>query len=253
MVVAMERLQKVLARWGVASRRASEALITAGRVKVNGKVVAALGVKVDPDVDRIEVDGRLVRPSTAKVYYILYKPVGVISSCSDPRGRTTVVDLLRGVKERVFPVGRLDYDSEGLVFLTNDGEIAQVFSHPRYQVQKSYLVEVQGFPGPRTLRRLSRGIRLSDGWTAPCEVQVVERLKHTTLLTFEIHEGRNRQIRRMCEAVGHPVVSLKRFRMGPLDLEGLQPGQFRRLRPEEVRELLEFAAKAREAYHEGKK
>ena len=252
MVVAMERLQKVLSRWGVASRRASEELITAGRVKVNGKVITTLGVKVDPAVDRIEVDGRLIRPSFSKVYYILYKPTGVISSCRDPQGRVTVVDLLHGVNERVYPVGRLDYDSEGLVFLTNDGEIAQILGHPRYQVRKSYLVEVQGFPSEQAIARLCRGVKLSDGWTAPAQVKMLQRLKDTTILTFDIHEGRNRQIRRMCDAVGHPVVSLKRFRIGPLDLEGLEPGQFRRLRPREVKELLSFAAKAKEAFRRRK-
>ena len=247
MAVAMERLQKVLARCGVASRRASEELITAGRVKVNGKVVKTLGVKVDPAVDRIEVDGQPVRPSVPKVYYILYKPTGVISSSRDPQGRATVIDLLKGVKERVYPVGRLDYDSEGLVFLTNDGETAQVLAHPRYQVRKSYLAQVQGIPDEKAVARLRRGIRLSDGWTAPAQVKIVQRLQDTAILTFDIHEGRNRQIRRMCQAVAHPVISLKRFRIGPLDLEGLEPGQYRRLSPREVKELLALVAKAKEA------
>ncbi|NLA59430.1 MAG: rRNA pseudouridine synthase [Firmicutes bacterium] len=244
----MERVQKVLARCGVASRRASEQLIEAGRVKVNGQVVTTLGVKVDPAVDRIEVDGRPIRPLPTKVYYVLYKPTGVISSCRDPEGRVTVLDLLHGVKERVYPVGRLDYDSEGLVFLTNDGETAQILGHPRYQVRKSYLVEVQGFPSEKDIARLRRGIKLSDGWTAPAHVEVVQRLQDTTILTLDIHEGRNRQIRRMCDAIGHPVVFLKRFRIGPLDLEGLEPGQFRRLRPQEIKELLAFTARAKEAF-----
>ncbi len=247
-----ERLQKVLARCGVASRRASEELVLAGRVEVNGRLVRTLGVKVDPDIDKIRVDGKLIRPPLSKVYYLLNKPPRVISSCHDPQGRTTVLDLLPGVKERVYPVGRLDYDSEGLVFLTNDGDTTLVFSHPRYQVRKSYLVKVQGVVERRTLTRLCRGIRLPDGWTAPARAELVDRLPDSTLLVLEIHEGRNRQIRRMCDAVGHAVISLKRFRMGPLDLEGLGQGEYRRLGPGEVRQLLEFVAKTRSAVEKRK-
>ncbi|NMB45539.1 MAG: rRNA pseudouridine synthase [Firmicutes bacterium] len=240
-----ERLQKVLARCGVASRRASEELILAGRVQVNGKTVQTLGVKVDPAIDKISVDGKLIKAPQVKVYYLLNKPTGVISSCHDPQGRTTIMDLMPGVKERIYPVGRLDYDSEGLVLLTNDGHATLVFTHPRYQVRKSYLVEVEGFPTEGTIRCLARGVKLSDGWTAPARVKIMEKSSHSTLLVLEIHEGRNRQIRRMCNAVGHRVVSLKRFRMGPLDLEGLGLGQYRRLRPPEVSELLAFVDQAR--------
>jgi len=242
-----ERLQKVMARSGVASRRGSEELILAGKVEVNGKVVTTLGVKVDPTRDRIRVNGKLIKPSSKNVYYLLHKPTNVISSCHDPQGRPTVLDFLPGVKERIYPVGRLDYDSEGLVFLTNDGDTALIFSHPRYQVPKSYLVQMQGLPSAGALRRLGEGIRLSDGWTAPAKAKVIERLAGSTLLVLEIHEGKNRQIRRMCDAIGHPVISLKRFRMGPLDLEGLGLGEFRRLEPREIRDLLAFASKAKAA------
>lgn len=240
-----QRLQKVLAHAGIASRRASEDLILAGRVEVNGKIVRTLGVKVDPVVDRIRVDGKPIKTVSGKVYYLLHKPTGVISSCHDPQGRTTVMDLLQGVKERVYPVGRLDYDSEGLVFLTNDGDTALVFSHPRYQVRKSYLVQVEGSPSQKALKRLCQGIKLSDGWTAPAKAKLVDKLADTTLIVLEIHEGKNRQIRRMCDAIGYPVVSLKRFKMGPLDLEGLGRGEYRQLTPREVRDLLAFVAKAR--------
>lgn len=247
-----ERLQKVLAHAGVASRRASEELILAGRVEVNGKIVRTLGVKVDPAVDRIRVNGRPIKRTPSKVYYLLNKPRGVISSCHDPRGRPTVLEFLPGIKERVYPVGRLDYDSEGLVFLTNDGDTALVFSHPRYQVRKSYLVQVEGLPNQRTLKRLCQGVKLSDGWTAPARARLVEELGDTALMVLEIHEGKNRQIRRMCDAIGHPVISLKRFRMGPLDLEGLGQGEYRQLTPGEVRNLHAFVAKAKAAANSGK-
>lgn len=240
-----ERLQKVMAQAGIASRRGSEKLILAGKVEVNGKVITTLGVKVDPTRDRIRVNGKLIKPSAANVYYVLHKPTNVVSSCYDPQGRPTVLDFLPGVKERIYPVGRLDYDSEGLVFLTNDGDTALVFSHPRYQVPKSYLVQVQGYPNGGAIKRLCQGIKLSDGWTAPAKAKVIERLTGSTLLVLEIHEGKNRQIRRMCDAIGHPVMALKRFRMGPLDLEGLGLGDFRRLKPREIREMLAFVNKAK--------
>ncbi|NLJ87115.1 MAG: rRNA pseudouridine synthase [Firmicutes bacterium] len=242
-----ERLQKVLAQSGVASRRASERLILAGQVEVNGEIVRTLGVKVDPAKDVIKVKGELVRPSERKVYYLLHKPKGVVSTCHDPRGRPTVLDFLPRIRERVYPVGRLDFDSEGLVFLTNDGDVALVFTHPRYQVEKRYLVEVQGLPNLRTIGRLQSGVRLADGLTAPARVRLLKELPNSSILEFGIHEGKNRQIRRMCEAVGHPVVYLKRFQMGPLDLEGVPLGEYRRLRSAEVRELRAFAAQARVA------
>lgn len=246
-----ERLQKILARSGVASRRASEELILDGHVEVNGKIVRTLGTKADPEVDVIRVQGKLIQPRRAKVYYLLHKPTGVLSTCHDPQGRPTVLELLPKIRERIYPVGRLDLDSEGLVFLTNDGDTALVFSHPRYQVRKRYLVEVKGLPGQQVLDRLSRGVKLTDGWTAPAKINLVKKLSHSTLLEFEIHEGKNRQIRRMCEAVGHPALSLKRFQMGPLDLHGLALGEYRRLDPAEVDSLLVFVAKARQLSRKG--
>lgn len=240
-----ERLQKILAQAGVASRRASEALILAGYVEVNGQIVQALGVKADPNRDVICVKGKRIRPQRANVYYLLYKPVGILSTCHDPQGRPTVLDLLPKTAERVYPVGRLDQDSEGLVFLTNDGDTALVFSHPRYQVQKRYLVEVKGSPSPGTIHRLSRGVELDDGKTAPAKVQLVQALPDSTLVEFEIHEGKNRQIRRMCDAVGHPVLSLKRFGMGPFTLEGLALGEYRRLGPGEIASVREFVDKTK--------
>lgn len=231
-----------MAHAGVASRRASERLIVAGRVEVNGRVVTQLGTKVDPEKDTIRVDGRPISPSEQKVYYLLHKPKGVVSSAHDPQGRPTVVDLLKGVKKRVYPVGRLDYDSEGLVLLTNDGDIAYVLTHPRYRVPKRYLVEVEGRPHPGKLKTLARGIKLEDGWTAPAKVKLVENRPDSTILVMEIYEGRKRQIRRMCQAVGHPVRSLKRFQLGPLNLEDLPPGSFRPLTPAEIKALKSLAA-----------
>ncbi|NMB24424.1 MAG: rRNA pseudouridine synthase [Firmicutes bacterium] len=241
-----ERIQKILAQAGVASRRASEALILAGHVEVNGQIVRTLGAKADPRVDVICVKGKRIRGQRTNVYYLLHKPVGVLSTCHDPQGRPTVLDLLPKIEERVYPVGRLDLDSEGLVFLTNDGDTALVLSHPRYQVQKRYLVEVKGSPSPGVIGRLSRGVKLADGKTAPAKIQLVQELPNSTLLEFEIHEGKNRQIRRMCDAVGHPALSLKRFQVGPFTLDGLALGEYRRLGLGEIDSLMVFVEKAKE-------
>ncbi|GAB7386218.1 23S rRNA pseudouridine(2605) synthase RluB [Bacillaceae bacterium] len=233
----MERLQKVLAHAGVASRRKCEALILQGRVKVNGKTIRELGVKVNPETDVIEVDGREIR-SERKVYLLLYKPAGVITSVKDPRGRRVVTDLVK-VKERVYPVGRLDYDTEGLLLLTNDGELAHRLAHPRHQIDKVYHAVVRGVPSPEKIRQLAEGIELEDGRTAPGKARLLDVFSNDrrSLLEIVIHEGRNRQVRRMCEAIGHPVIQLRRVAVGFLTLEGLRPGQYRHLTPAEVDRL----------------
>lgn len=234
----MERLQKVLAHAGVASRRHCEELIVQGSVQVNGKVVRELGTRVDPSVDRITLNGRAIRIEQ-HVYLMLYKPTGVITSVSDPRGRRVVTDLLTGIKERVYPVGRLDYDTSGLLLLTNDGELANRLAHPSYEIDKVYRAWVRGVPSPDKIKRLATGIRLEDGMTSPGEARLLKTApgQDKALVELTIHEGRNRQVRRMCEAIGHPVLSLERIRLGFLTLEGLQLGQYRPLTSTEVERL----------------
>ncbi len=230
------RLQKVLAQAGLGSRRTCEALIERRRVRVNGDV-AALGRRVDPEVDVIEVDGAQIGVKAGLVHYLLNKPRGVITTASDPQGRPTVIDLLPP-EPRVFPVGRLDGDSEGLLLLTNDGDLTHRLTHPSYGVDKEYLVEVEGDPSKGDLARLRDGVDLEDGRTAPAKVaQLGDRL-----LRITIHEGRNRQVRRMCDAIGHPVVRLVRTRIGPLTDRSLKPGTWRALAQDEVRALERAAA-----------
>ncbi|MGE5590537.1 MAG: pseudouridine synthase [Bacillota bacterium] len=239
------RLQKLLADAGVASRRASEKLISEGRVLVNGQPVTQLGVKVDPERDRVEVGGRVLRPAEERVYVILNKPRGYVSTVKDPEGRRTVLELIGHVGVRLYPVGRLDMDTEGLLLLTNDGGLTNALLHPRQEVPKTYVAEVDGLPTPETLARLRRGIRLEDGPTAPAEVKVLKSTDRGATLSITIHEGRNRQVRRMLEAVGHPVTFLKRVRFGPLDLHGLKLGQHRFLSSAEVSRLRAAAGGAR--------
>jgi 23S rRNA pseudouridine2605 synthase len=226
-----ERLQKVLAGAGMGSRRHCEELIAAGRVEVNGER-AVLGRRVDPDRDRVSVDGVNVSVAPGMVYYLLNKPPGVVSTARDPQGRPTVTGLVP-TEPRVFPVGRLDADSEGLVLLTNDGDLTYRLTHPKHGVRKEYLVHVEGDPKPAAVRRLRDGVELDDGITAPAQVSRVG----PGTLRMAIHEGRNRQIRRMGEAVGHPVRRLVRTAIGPLRTGRLRPGQWRALTLAEVRSL----------------
>ncbi|GAB2718512.1 pseudouridine synthase [Paenibacillus thermoaerophilus] len=237
-----ERLQKVLAQAGVASRRKCEEYILAGRVKVNGLTVNTLGTKVDPNKDEIRVDDKPIR-SQDKVYLMLYKPKGYISSVTDPRGRRTVMDLVKSVGVRVYPVGRLDYDSEGLLIMTNDGEFANALTHPRHHVPKTYLATVKGVPHGSQLEKLAAGIELEDGVTAPAEVeyQDVDLDANESVIRITIYEGRNRQVRRMFEAIGCTVVRLKRIAIGPLQLGGLSRGKHRPLTPQEINELKQSA------------
>jgi 23S rRNA pseudouridine2605 synthase len=230
-----ERLQKVLARAGLGSRRVCEDLIARGRVEVDGEV-AVLGRRVDPATDRITLDGVPVVTRTDLVHYLLNKPRGVVTTASDPQGRPTVMGLVPD-DPRVFPVGRLDLDTEGLLVVTNDGELAQALTHPSLGVEKEYLAEVRGVPSPGDLRRLREGIDLDDGRTAPAQVTVADEHGGNAALSIVIHEGRNRQVRRMCEAIGHPVRRLVRVRIGPVRDPALAPGTWRVLTPNEVRAL----------------
>ena len=237
-----ERLQKVLALRGWGSRRVCEELIAAGRVSINGEV-ASLGRRVDVDTDRVEVDGVPIGLSADIVYYLLNKPVGVITTASDPQGRPTVVSLVPA-EPRVFSVGRLDADTEGLLLLTNDGELANRISHPSHGVEKEYLVSVVGNVPASALRRLRDGVELEDGMTAPARASQIS----PGVMRITIHEGRNRQVRRMCDAIGFPVTRLVRVRIGPLRDASLAPGEWRELTPEEVRELVEAVAGAPRRY-----
>lgn len=234
----MERLQKVLAQAGIASRRKCEEYITSGRVMVNDKLVTELGTKVDPDTDIIKVDGKPIR-GQSKVYLMLNKPKGVITSSKDPEGRKVVTDFLPGIKERVYPVGRLDYDTEGLLILTNDGEFANLLTHPKHHIPRTYHATVKGNIHGSVLDKLKAGVQLEDGMTAPAEAEYhdVNPEKKETVVSITIYEGRNRQVRRMFEAVGHPLIRLKRVMFGSLGLTGLPRGKYRRLMPSEVRTL----------------
>ena len=228
-----ERLQKTLARAGYGSRRTCEILISEGRVTVNG-VVAELGRRVDPEADEIRVDGALAPVAPSKVYYLLNKPTGVVTTASDPQGRPTVLSLVPS-GPRVFPVGRLDMNTEGLLIITNDGRLAHLLTHPSSGVAKEYLVRVEGDPSPGAIRRLREGVDLEDGRTSPAQVSRVSE----GLLRIVIHEGRNRQVRRMCAAVGHEVTRLVRTRIGPIQDPTLTPGASRALTLAEVRRLSE--------------
>ena len=232
-----ERLQKILARAGISSRRAAEELITAGRVTVNGQVVMELGSKADPERDTITLDGKPVRQATRNVYILLHKPAGYVTTMKDPQGRPVVTDLLKGAKERLFPVGRLDYNTEGLLLLTNDGAWANTLAHPRHEVDKEYHVRVRGAVSPEQINSLAAGVVLEDGPTAAARVREIKASDNNTWLSVVIHEGRFRQVRRMCEAVGLTVVRLKRVRYGSLALGDLKPGEYRVLSDNEAREL----------------
>jgi 23S rRNA pseudouridine2605 synthase len=237
----MERLQKVIAQAGIASRRKSEELIKEGKVKVNGKIVTQLGVKVTAS-DKVEVNEIQIEREIP-VYFILYKPRGVISSVSDEKGRKVVTDFFPHLMERIYPVGRLDYDTSGLLLMTNDGEFANLLMHPRSEIEKVYVAKIKGIPLKENLRKLEKGIKLEDGKTSPARVKMIslDKKKQTSIIELVIHEGRNRQVRRMFEAIGHQVLKLKRERYGSLTLNGLNAGEARELTPHEVKQLRALA------------
>ena len=243
----MERLQKIISQAGIASRRESETLITEGRVSVNGKVVTELGTKVDPTKDKVRVDGKPIRGEKL-VYLLLFKPKGAVSTLSDPQGRQTVADLVAEVPERVYPVGRLDFNTEGALLLTNDGELTHALLHPSRRVKKTYIARLQGIPAEEKLDRLRAGVKLDDGPTAPAEVYLIEtdREKDDSRIEVTIYEGRNRQVRRMCDAIGYPVKQLKRISFAFLNLDGLKRGQHRHLTEDEVKRLKTLADETHE-------
>ena len=237
------RLQKILSAAGVASRRTAETLIEQGRVTVNGKVVTELGTRAEPSIDEIKVDGRRLPRAKANQYFLLNKPRGYITSRSDPKHRPTVIDLLAkgGVHGYIYPVGRLDYDSEGLLLLTSDGELAARLTHPRHGVAREYEVRVRGVPDRHALDRLARGVTIDGRRTATAEVRLGQVYDAESgpqgILSLVIHEGRNRQVRKMLDAIGHPVVQLRRVRIGPIADDRLKLGQFRSLTSGEIAAL----------------
>lgn len=224
---------------GVCSRREAEVLISEGRVRVNGVVVSELGAKADPEKDVVKVGGKVVRPRAEKIYLLMNKPKRCITSLKDPQGRKTVIDFLPGELKRVYPVGRLDYDTEGLLLLTSDGEFANAVMHPAAKVPKTYEVKLRGIMSDADIERMASGVRLDDGMTAPARVRKMKLTETNSWLEITIHEGRYRQIRRMCETLGHDVLKLRRTKVGPLDLKGVPIGRFRELTPGEVRALMQ--------------
>lgn len=231
-----KRLQKILSDMGIASRRKAEELIIEGRITVNGRI-ATIGMKADPVKDHIKVDGKLLIRSEPKVYIMLNKPKNVVTTLYDPEGRPTVKDFLKGVKYRVFPVGRLDYDSEGLLLLTNDGDFAHAVLHPSKKISKTYLVKVKGVLDEEEIEKLRTGVKLGDGMTAPAQVTKVTRTENNSWLKMTIHEGKKRQIRRMFEKMRHPVLKLKRIKINGIELDKLKPGIYRYLMSEEINKI----------------
>ena len=233
------RLQKYMASCGAASRRTAEKMIAEGRVQVNGRVITEMGVQVE-EGDEVRLDGRVIRPEETKKYVIYHKPAGEVTTVSDPEGRACVLDHFRDYPVRLYPVGRLDYDSEGLLLLTNDGALTERMLHPSHQVDKTYLARVSGRVTPEELQRLRRGILLDDHRTAPAKARLIRQEEDAAQVLLTIHEGRNRQVRRMCEEVGHPVLQLRRVKFGPLELGDLPRGRWRELTEEELRRLAAY-------------
>ncbi|MGL4831070.1 MAG: pseudouridine synthase [Propionibacteriaceae bacterium] len=234
------RLQKVLAQAGIASRRAAEIMIDKGRVEVNGAIVREQGLRVDPSRDTIRIDGARIPTARRHMYFVFNKPRGVVSTLDDPEGRPTLSDYLTKRKERLFHVGRLDTDTEGLLLLTNDGEFAHRMAHPSYKVKKVYLAEVEGFTHNDTLKRLEKGLHLDDGPVRPDKIKLVQRNDTRSLIEVTLHEGRNRIVRRMFDAVGHPVRRLSRTSIGPVWIGNLPLGELRELTREELGKLLDI-------------
>lgn len=233
----MERLHKFIARAGIASRRKAEKMIKDGMVKVNGNVIKEMGCLIDSNKDKVFVDNKLVKIENKKIYLLLNKPVAVVTSVSDPERRKTVIDLLSDVHDRVYPIGRLDFLTKGLLLLTNDGDLAYRLTHPKYKVDKTYIAIVKGIVKDKEINSLRKGVLLEDGPTLPAKVRVLSNRRDQTKLEIIIREGRNRQVRRMCQYIGHPVISLTRTAFGHLHLGNLEPGQYRALTHKEIKDL----------------
>jgi len=231
------RLNRFLAQTGLASRRKCDKYIKTGRVKINGKTVTDFSYTVNPETDRVEVDHQPVLLPETELFIMLNKPMGYVTTVSDPQGRPTVMELLPDMPYRLYPVGRLDRDTEGLLLFTNSGQMTYHLTHPKYGVEKTYIAEVEGQPAETDLQRLRQGLLLEDGWTAPATVSILQKNTNTTCLQIVIHEGRKRQVRRMCKAIGHPVIALKRTQFGTLSLGDLSPGESRPLTRPEVNQL----------------
>jgi 23S rRNA pseudouridine2605 synthase len=235
----LQRVQKILSEAGVASRRKAEEMIREGRVTISGRP-AQIGDKADPDWEHIKVDGKRIAVFPVEVNILLNKPKGTVTTVDDPEGRTTVMDLIQGVKTRLFPVGRLDYDAEGVLLMTNDGQMAHRLTHPSFQVPRVYQVKVRGKPSPAEIQRLSGGIFLEDGRTAPCKIRTLKETRENMWLEMVLFEGRNRQVKRMWEKCGFPVLKLKRIMFAGLTLGRLKPGEYRYLRPPEIKKVRDF-------------
>lgn len=238
------RIQKFLSEAGIVSRRKAEKLISEGKITVNGEIVRELWKQIDPEKDCIKLDNKIIKRKQKKIYILLFKPKGYVTTLKDEKGRPTVGNLLKDIKFRVFPVGRLDYNTEGLLILTNDGDISQKMSHPRYGLPKTYMVKVSGILNEKALKRLKGGVKLADGKTLPAELKIIKTLKNSCWLEITIREGKRRQIRRMFEMIGHPVRKLKRTKIGFLNLEGLLPGEYRYLSSSEIELLKKEIQKA---------
>ncbi len=248
--MALERLQKLLAKAGIASRREAERMVTEGRVSVNGKTVETLGLKVDSSTDHIRVDGKRLPHIEPKVVFLLNKPRGYLSTVRDPGRRPTVMDLVKGVKWRIYPVGRLDFDAEGLLLLTNDGDLANLLSHPRFSIPKTYLVKVAGVPEEKKLVRLRRGVMLEDGEAKAVSCNLVRQREKNSWVRVVVTEGRNRLVKRMFTAIGHPVLKLKRVAYGPIQLGDLPFGQYRSLTESEMGKLNKISSELRVRGHD---
>lgn len=252
-----ERLQKLISRAGIASRREAEKIISEGRVTVDGKIISELGAKADPNLNEICVDGKILTFDTEKIYLLLNKPKNFLSTVKDDRSRRTVMDLVKEIPAKIYPVGRLDFDSEGLILLTNDGELTNALLHPKFKIEKTYRAKIFGNLTDEKIKKLRAGVELEDGLTAPAEVSVINLEKNSATVEITIHEGKNRQVRRMFAAVGCEVKSLKRIKFAGLTLQNVERGKFRRLTQDEVKKLYalsnfdnnsEYVEKKRERY-----
>lgn len=231
------RLQKYMAQSGVASRRKSEEIILEGRVKVNGKVIKKLGTTINPEKDIVSVDNKSIERESKKVYIMLNKPEGYVTTLKDRHSEKIVLDLVNGIDERIFPVGRLDLDTSGLLLMTNDGDLTQKLTHPSYEVPKKYIAVVEGIPNSKKLARFRKGLKIDGRMTAEAYIKVLKKHKDSSVLEISIHEGRNRQVRKMCEYIRHPILELQRIAVGELTLNDLKAGEWRYLTEKEVKYL----------------